>query len=223
VLLVLGGDGTMLHAIRAHWRRRVPFFGVNFGHLGFLLNGLDDLHGALPEEALHRELPLLRVDTTAPDGTRASHLAFNDAWVERESGQTAWVEVRVNDQVRLARAVCDGILLSTAAGSTSYARAMGVAPLQVDTALLTLAGSNVMSPEGWRQAHLPLDARVEFRGLDPDKRPLRGFVDGAPCGPVAHMAHAVSRVAAVELAFSPGHDIAHKLTRIQFPALARET
>jgi NAD kinase len=158
------------------------------------------------------------VDATARDGAVTSHLAFNDAWVEREGGQTAWVEVRVNGDVRLARAVCDGVLLSTAAGSTSYARAMGVAPLQVDTALLILCGSNVMSPEGWRQAHLSLDARVEFQALDQGKRPLRGFVDGAPCGPVERMTLAASRVASAELAFVPGYDIAHKLTRIQFPA-----
>src|SRR2546421_10401132 len=38
VVLVIGGDGTMLHAIREHWRLRLPFYGINTGHMGFLLN-----------------------------------------------------------------------------------------------------------------------------------------------------------------------------------------
>jgi NAD kinase len=38
LILVIGGDGTMLHAIRQHWRLRVPFLGLNAGHLGFLMN-----------------------------------------------------------------------------------------------------------------------------------------------------------------------------------------
>src|SRR5207253_1491546 len=38
LILVIGGDGTMLHAIRRHWRLRIPFLGLNAGHLGFLAN-----------------------------------------------------------------------------------------------------------------------------------------------------------------------------------------
>ena len=46
LIVVLGGDGTMLRAIREHWRRRVPFYGINTGHMGFLLNdaAADQLH-----------------------------------------------------------------------------------------------------------------------------------------------------------------------------------
>ena len=56
--MVVGGDGTMLRAIRQYWRRRVPFFGINTGHLGFLLNDSPQADperpgpGALPTAAL---------------------------------------------------------------------------------------------------------------------------------------------------------------------------
>ena len=50
LIVVIGGDGTMLHAIREHWRSRLPFLGVNAGHLGFLLNGSPELEeGGDPE------------------------------------------------------------------------------------------------------------------------------------------------------------------------------
>ena len=42
-VIAIGGDGTMLHAIQTHWRKRVPFIGINAGHLGFLLNRREDV------------------------------------------------------------------------------------------------------------------------------------------------------------------------------------
>ena len=134
-VLVLGGDGTMLHAIQRHWRLRVPFFGINAGHLGFLLNDaervLDDPFP--PQGLVLRHLPLLYVEMQTPDGAWRGGLSFNDAWIERAGGQTAWLEVKIDDNVRLPKVVCDGVLLSTAAGSTAYARAMGATPLLPDT------------------------------------------------------------------------------------------
>jgi hypothetical protein len=74
-----------------------------------------------------------------------------------------------------------------------------------------------MEPPNWNSALLSLDSQVEFRTLAPDKRPLVGFVDGVPQGGIERMRARVSRIAAVELAFCPGHDMAEKIAEIQFP------
>ncbi len=216
LIVVIGGDGTMLRAIREHWRRRVPFYGINAGHLGFLLNDVPASTLA-DEEFLLEHVPLLHVETETTDGARHSALAFNDAWVERATGQTAWIEVLVNGQQRLARLVADGALVATAAGSTSYARAMGATPLPLGTSALLLVGSNVLAPDGWRPVVLPLETVVELRSVDPEKRPLHGFVDGHAHGNVRWLRARMSNIAAAELAFSPGHDPVAKLSKIQFP------
>jgi NAD+ kinase len=218
-ILVIGGDGTMLHAIRKHWRLRLPFLGINAGHRGFLLNAAADLlEGKFSsDELILRQSPLLYVETQNSSGERKSALAFGDAWVERARNQTAWIEVKVNGQMRLPKMVSDGVLVSTAAGSTAYARSMGATPLLVETPALILVGSNVMEPPNWKSALLSLDSEVEFRALDPNKRPLNGFVDGQEQGEVESMKIRVSRIAAAELAFSPGYDMAEKIAQIQFP------
>lgn len=216
VIVVVGGDGMMLRAIRQHWRLGLPFYGLNTGHLGFLLNDSDRLD--FWDRRLHRyRLPLLDVAMTTVEGRRLDDLAFNDCWVERETGQTAWVEVSVNGVVRMPRVVADGMLVASAAGSTSYARAMGASPLPFNAPLLTLAGSNVLKPEFWHPAVLTLDSTVTVRNLDPQKRPLRGFVDGIAVGPVAEMTARVNRAAAVELLFTAEHDPVAKLAVLQFP------
>jgi NAD kinase len=216
VILVVGGDGTMLRAIRQHWADGLPFYGLNTGHVGFLLNDPDGLDFWAADLRRYR-LPLLSVEAVSPDGTRREELAFNDVWVERDGGQTSWVEVDVNGEVRLSRLVADGVLVATAAGSTGYARALGAAPLPFHTPLLTLAGSNVFQPRGWRPAVLTLDSAVTVRNLDPGKRPLRGFVDGVPIGPVGTLTVRVSPTAAAELLFTHEHDPAAKLATLQFP------
>lgn len=216
VIVVVGGDGTMLRAIREHWRRRLPFFGLNTGHLGFLLNDRSDLEFWKDELVLY-QLPLLRVDLETLDGTRHMGLSFNDAWVERGTGQTAWIELRVNGEVRIPRVVADGMLVSTAAGSTSYARAMGATPIPLHTPVIVLVGSNVLMPLNFKTAVLPRDSEIEMRTIDPNKRPLQAYLDGVSYGRVRWIRIRVSRIAAAELAFSAEYDPAAKLAAIQFP------
>ncbi|MBN2493400.1 MAG: NAD(+)/NADH kinase [Deltaproteobacteria bacterium] len=216
LILVFGGDGTMLRAIRSHWRNRLPFFGVNSGHLGFLLNQQHP-SGYLGQQVACEHLPLLWVECEADTGERSQALAFNDAWVERATGQTAWIRVEVDGQIRLERLISDGALVSTAAGSTSYARAMGASPMPLNTPALLLVGSNVLQPAFWRPAVLPDSASIALTTLDPDKRPLRAYIDGVDQGLVRSLRARVSRIASVELAFDPHRDPAEKLARIQFP------
>ncbi|MDB6172942.1 MAG: kinase [Chthoniobacteraceae bacterium] len=220
-ILVLGGDGTMLHAIRKHWRRRVPFLGVNQGHLGFLLNEPEALlaHDLPKLELIVRQMPMLYVEVETADGIRQNALAFNDAWIERSSSQSAWIEVSVNDQIRIRKLVADGALVCTAGGSTAYARSMGVAPLLADTPGWILVGSNVMTPPGWKSALLASEATVVLRSVGGDKRPLCAFIDGRAVGPVTTFYARQSRVATIEIAFAARHDMAEKIARIQFPSL----
>lgn len=218
VILVVGGDGAMLHAIRKHWRKRLPFYGVNVGHLGFLLND----RNALPakDEVLSSYLlPLLWVEAETTAGEKHTSLAFNDAWVERATGQAAWIRVAINGRERLPRLIGDNVLVATAAGSASYARAMGAHPLPFNTPALLVAGSNILKPPGWKGAVVPMETVIEFSALDPQKRPLAGFLDGEPLGNLKHMKVRTSKTASVELLFSPEYDPAEKLAKIQFPNL----
>jgi NAD+ kinase len=217
LIVAVGGDGTMLRAIRKHWRDRLPFYGVNTGGQGFLLNGRDADPDWAAEHLLY-QLPLLFVRAEFLDGTLSEELAFNDAWVERATGQTAWVKLSVNGAVRVAKLVGDGALVSTAAGSSSYARAMGAAPVPLNTDVLVLVGSNVLKPAFWRPAMLPLDSEVELETLDPNRRPLRGYIDGVEQGKlIRRLVIRVSRTASAELAFAPAHDPVAKLAFVQFP------
>ena len=217
-ILTIGGDGAMLRSIREHWRKRLPFFGINAGHLGFLMNQSSDAKpGSFPPgKVIFRQLPMLYLEFEDEHGKITTDYGFNDAWIERSTSQSAWLEVTVNGVRRIPKLVSDGALVSTAAGSTAYARSMGASPLLADTPAWLLVGSNVMEPANWKSALLSTDTTIEVRSLDAKKRPIVAFVDGKPHGKVISFRARISRAAAVELVFRSSHDMAEKIAAIQF-------
>ncbi len=217
---VIGGDGAMLHCIRQYWRERLPFFGVNAGNLGFLLNGADQVQAQPfpPTDVIFRQMPMLFLEFDDENGQTRTAYGFNDAWLERSTSQSVWLEVNVNGVRRIPKLIGDGALVSTAAGSTAYARSMGAAPLLADTPAWLLVGSNVLEPAHWRSALLTPDTTVEIRSLAPQKRPVEAFVDGLSMGTVVAMRARLSRAAAAELVFCASHDMAEKIAAIQFGA-----
>jgi len=82
---------------------------------------------------------------------------------------------------------------------------------------MVLVGSNVMMPPGFRSALLSLDTTVEMKTLGGAKRPLNAYVDGVFQGEIESLTARASRIAAVEIAFCPSHDMAEKIARLQFP------
>lgn len=217
-ITVIGGDGTMLRTIRELWRARLPFYGVNAGHLGFLMNGAKAVLEAEfpPRDVIFRQLPMLYLELEDEQGHVQTAYGFNDAWVERATSQSAWLEVDVNGVHRLSKLVSDGALVSTAAGSTAYARSMGASPLLADTPAWLLVGSNVMEPVDWKSALLTMDSVVEIRSQDPGHRPVRAYVDGQDYGIVRRLTARISRAAAAEVIFNANHDMAEKIAALQF-------
>ncbi|WP_395747434.1 NAD(+)/NADH kinase [Prosthecobacter sp.] len=217
---VIGGDGAMLRSIREHWRKRLPFFGVNAGHLGFLLNGPEQVMAQEfpPSDVIFRQMPMLFLEFEDEEGRRHPAHGFNDSWLERATSQSAWLEITVNHVRRIPKLVCDGALVATAAGSTAYARSMGAPPLLADTPAWLLVGSNVLQPSHWRSALLSPDTTVEIRNIDPKHRPVQAYVDGLSMGRVVALHARLSRAAAAELVFCASHDMAEKIAAIQFGA-----
>jgi NAD+ kinase len=221
LIVPIGGDGYMMHCIRKNWRRFIPFYGVNAGHVGYLLNDrstLEELFSS-PLKLHFTTMLYCQAEKEGDMGERMllSELAFNDAWVERSSGQTALIRILVNGQERIRRLRGDGVLVSTAAGSTAYSQALGASPVPVGAPLIQVVGSNVVSPAQWRPAHLDQEDQVEFEVIDSTKRPCRCYVDSVDVGNVTRLLVRSSRVAGVTLAFSKSCDLQHKLYQMQFP------
>jgi NAD+ kinase len=122
-VVALGGDGTMLGALRLVARRPVPVLGVNIGSLGFLVEVQpDELPDAL--DRLEREdFTIERHSALWLGGDEA--VAFNDLALVRVPGDgVVEATIAVGGQ-RMGRYRCDGLVISTSMGSTAYAYSAG--------------------------------------------------------------------------------------------------
>src|SRR5246127_1619361 len=124
LLVSLGGDGTMLRAMRLADRQRAPVLGVNLGKLGFLAEvDVPDLPDALSaiDARDYTVEPRLAVDSVVA-GERVT--AFNDIAVVRGPGGTAAVSLHVGGQPFVSYAA-DAVVVSTPTGSTAYSFSAG--------------------------------------------------------------------------------------------------
>jgi NAD+ kinase len=122
VVVSLGGDGTMLGALRLVARRPVPVLGVNLGHLGFLVEiHPDELPDAL--DRLEREAFTVEPHPALLLGDEA--VAFNDVALVRVPGQGVVEAALTVGGQRMGQYRCDGIVVATPVGSTAYAYAAG--------------------------------------------------------------------------------------------------
>lgn len=129
-LVVLGGDGTLLHAARLIGSSGVPIIGINLGSLGFLTEvKLDEMYTALEELIAGRydieERMLLDVEVIRDEESIARYRALNDAVINKGAlARIIDLEVSANSQpVLLTRS--DGLIISTPTGSTAYSLAAG--------------------------------------------------------------------------------------------------
>lgn len=120
ICLVLGGDGSILHALRRYANTEVPVFGVNFGTVGFLAavdrdQAADGIRRALEGEIESVHLPGLGVKV---DGKE--EVGLNDiTLVRRPHDRVAELSYRITGE-EVGHVRCDGLVAATPAGSTGY-------------------------------------------------------------------------------------------------------
>ncbi|GLQ51174.1 NAD kinase [Dyella flava] len=219
VIVALGGDGFMLRTLHAHRAVAAPVYGMKLGRVGFLMN--KHKIEELPERIVRAhaaELFPLEMQTTDADGQSRCALAFNEVSLLRQTNQAAHLEVKLNDEVKLATLVCDGILVSTPAGSTAYNLSAHGPILPLDANVLALTPISPFRPRRWRGAILPHRTQVSLRVLDPGKRPISATADFLEVRNVRSVDIHQSQEQGVRLLFDPEHNLEQRILDEQFAA-----
>lgn len=118
--LVLGGDGSILKALRLGLGHAFPVFGINFGRVGFLAAAeAGDLEVAA-DRALSGDIELVELPGLEVSWEGGSAVAFNDVgFSRRPRSGVAELSYRIADE-EVGRVRCDGLVAATATGSTGY-------------------------------------------------------------------------------------------------------
>ncbi|MEK6251017.1 MAG: NAD(+)/NADH kinase [Actinomycetota bacterium] len=123
--LVLGGDGSILWALRQYAGTGVPVFGINFGTVGFLAAAERDQLDEGLRRAFAGDFEVLELPGLEVSAEEASGLALNDVtFIRRPEGRVAVLSYRIAGE-EVGNVRCDGLVAATPAGSTGYNLANG--------------------------------------------------------------------------------------------------
>ncbi|MEX0621214.1 MAG: NAD(+)/NADH kinase [Solirubrobacterales bacterium] len=217
--IVLGGDGTVLHALRAMTGTKVPVFGVNFGRVGFLAAvdaeqieaGLDRAFSGDIESI---DLPGLEVSLDGEPSVGLNDIGFS----RRPHSGVAELSYRIADE-EVGRVRCDGLVASTATGSTGYNLANNgpILAWGVDGYAVTYIAPHTLTARALVVA--PEDVLVVLNHRSRDSVDI--VVDGVQAGELAPGAEAQVRYRRemARLAQLPGANFYHRI-REKFGHLA---
>ncbi|MBC9208486.1 NAD kinase [Roseomonas aerophila] len=217
VVVALGGDGFMLETQHRFLGHNMPTYGMNCGSVGFLMNAFheDDLLARLAA-AQAATLHPLRMRAWDGDGTLHEALAINEVSLLRETRQAAKLRILVDGKERLPELICDGILVSTPAGSTAYNLSAHGPIVPLGTNLLPMTPISAFRPRRWRGALLPSEAQVVFEVLEPSKRPVAAVADYVEVRDVRSVEVREDRSKRLTLLFDPDHGLSERIIAEQF-------
>lgn len=217
VVVVLGGDGTLLETVHRTLKLNKPIYGMNRGSVGFLLNPYraESLVDRL--KASHNvTLYPLRMNALTRNGRSIEALAFNEVSLLRQSRQAAKVGVAVDGIERLPELVCDGILVSTPAGSTAYNLSAHGPIVPISANILAMTPISAFRPRRWRGALLPAHSRIRFEILEESKRPVSATADYTEVRDVIQVDVEQDTSTGVTLLFDPDHNLEERILKEQF-------
>jgi NAD+ kinase len=217
VIIPLGGDGFMLETLHRFIDSNIPVYGMHRGSVGFLMNSFE-------EEGLRERLAsagvvtlrLLRMTVTTIDGNRHDALAINEVSLLRESRQAAKIRIEVDDVTRMDELICDGILVSTPAGSTAYNLSAHGPIIPLGSNLIALTPISAFRPRRWRGALLPSSAKVVFEILEAEKRPVSAVADYTEIRDVRKVEVTEDPTHRLTLLFDAEHNLEERIVREQF-------
>jgi NAD+ kinase len=156
------------------------------------------------------------MEVQTESGSSVTATAFNEVSLLRQTKQAAHVRVSLNGAVKLEELVCDGILLSSPAGSTAYNLSAHGPILPLGSNVLAMTPISPFRPRRWRGAILPSATQVRFEVLDHYKRPVSATADSYEVRDIVEVAVHESRERVMNLLFDPEHNLEDRILNEQF-------
>lgn len=186
VILVIGGDGTMLSAIRSLDHLNVPFLGVNTGSLGFLPgilpSEIDLIPTLLSEETFFTDTyPTLEVRAKALSGKEYVSHSFNEVLIKQHQPRLLEILVYLNDRP-FNYYTGDGLIVSTPIGATGYAIWAGGAAIESSQQVFQLTpihpNDNRINRPLKHSLIMPNTTKIDLKVVRPQHRSVLIAVDG---------------------------------------------
>ena len=217
LVIVLGGDGTILPLVNDKSFIKKNIFGMNRGTVGFLMNNYE-AENLLDRIKSSKVTKLNPVYMKVTDIFNKIHLAFslNEVSLLRQNRFAANIRVKINSKIKINKLVCDGILISTPAGSTAYNLSAQGPILPLNSPLLALTPICPFRPRRWKGAILPEKSKIVLEILDPKNRPVSATAGEVEVRNVKKVEVACNFTKSLNLLFDKEHNLEEKILNEQF-------
>ena len=178
LIIVIGGDGFMLHTLKKNKNSKKNFYGINSGNYGFLMNKFsskDTLKNLLKANMVSIS-PLEMIVKNKNNYTKKS-IAINEVSVLRQSRQAASLSIKQGSKQIIKKLVSDGVLVSTPAGSTAYNLSVHGPILSLNSKKLSISPISAFRPRRWKGKIVNDKLKIIIKNLNPSKRPISAVAD----------------------------------------------
>ena len=178
LIIVIGGDGFMLETLKKYNKYKKPFYGINSGNYGFLMNKFSEKtnYKNLSKGRLVSISPLVMSVKNKSNVTKKS-IAINEISVLRQSRQTASLTILNGKKQIIKHLISDGVLVSTPAGSTAYNLSVHGPVLGIDSNKLSISPISAFRPRRWKGKVISDKSKIIIKNLNPKKRPISAVAD----------------------------------------------
>ena len=178
LIIVIGGDGFMLSTLKKYRNYKKPFYGINSGNYGFLMNKFSKNFSAKSLSKC-RNVTISPLEMTVKTKTNAAKksIAINEVSILRQSRQAASLSILNGSKTIIKKLVSDGVLVSTPAGSTAYNLSVHGPILSLDSKKLSISPISAFRPRRWKGKIVGENSRIVIKNTNPKKRPISAVAD----------------------------------------------
>ena len=178
IIIVLGGDGFMLQTLKKLYKFKKPFYGINSGNYGFLMNKFSNNNFLknLKTSSSVKIYPLQMTVTTKNNSIKKS-IAINEISILRQSKQASSISITASKKNIIKNLISDGVLVSTPAGSTAYNLSAHGPILDLDSKKLAITPISPFRPRRWKGTIISDKSKILIKNLHESKRPISAVAD----------------------------------------------
>ena len=178
LIIVIGGDGFMLQTLKKNYKLKKPFYGINSGNYGFLMNRFNkDKTYKKIFQAKKIKISPLTMSVKTKTGSTKKGIAINEVSILRQSRQAASLKINQGKKQIIKELISDGVLVSTPAGSTAYNLSVHGPILSLNSKQLSIAPISAFRPRRWKPRIVNDNSQIMIRNLSPTKRPISAVAD----------------------------------------------
>ena len=212
VIVVGGGDGYMLNSLKKYEKFKKPFYGINCGTYGFLMNRYisDNLEKKI-KRAKKIVINPLQIVSYNNKVNRKVLIAVNEVSLFRQTKQTVSLKLEVEKKTIIKKLIGDGVLISTPAGSTAYNLSVHGPILSLNSGKLAVTPISPFRPRRWKGKIISNTVKIKLTNLDPKKRPVAAVADNVEIRNIKSLSVKTNKNINLTLLYDPDRSLVKRI------------